>query len=317
MSDKRPKIFIDGSEGTTGLRIYERFEGRDDIELIRISSELRKDVNERKRLINESDITFLCLPDAAARESVSLVENEKVRIIDTSTAHRTGSGWAYGFPELSKEHREAIRTGKRIAVPGCHATGFISVVYPLVAGGILPADYPLSAFSLTGYSGGGKKMIAEYEAKERHADIDAPREYALTQQHKHLKEMKAVCGLKSEPLFSPIVADYYSGMVVSVPIHTSFLNGAADPKSLTEYFAKFYEGSSFVKVEQGTDELYGGMLSGCTLSGWDGLKIYITGNEERIVASAQFDNLGKGASGAAIECLNIMLGCDEKTGLNL
>jgi N-acetyl-gamma-glutamyl-phosphate reductase len=317
MSDKRPKIFIDGSEGTTGLRIYERFEGRDDIELIRISSELRKDVNERKRLINESDITFLCLPDAAARESVSLVENEKVRIIDTSTAHRTESGWAYGFPELSKGHREAIRTGKRIAVPGCHATGFISVVYPLVAGGILPADYPLSAFSLTGYSGGGKKMIAEYEAKERHADIDAPREYALSQQHKHLKEMKAICGLKSEPLFSPIVADYYSGMVVSVPIHTSFLKGEADPKSLTEYFTKFYEGSSFVKVEQGTDELYGGMLSGCSLSGWDGLKIYITGNEERIVASAQFDNLGKGASGAAIECLNIMLGCDEKTGLNL
>jgi N-acetyl-gamma-glutamyl-phosphate reductase len=191
------------------------------------------------------------------------------------------------------------------------------VVYPLVAGGILPADYPLSAFSLTGYSGGGKKMIAEYEAKERHADIDAPREYALSQQHKHLKEMKAICGLKSEPLFSPIVADYYSGMVVSVPIHTSFLKGEADPVALTEYFTKFYEGSSFVKVEQGTDELYGGMLSGCTLSGWDGLKIYITGNEERIVASAQFDNLGKGASGAAIECLNIMLGCDEKTALNL
>jgi N-acetyl-gamma-glutamyl-phosphate reductase len=317
MSDKRPKIFIDGSEGTTGLRIYERFEGRDDIELIRISSELRKDTEERRRLINESDITFLCLPDAAARESVSLVENEKVRIIDTSTAHRTESGWAYGFPELSEGHREAIRTGKRIAVPGCHATGFISVVYPLVAGGILPADYPLSAFSLTGYSGGGKKMIAEYESKDRHADIAAPREYALTQQHKHLKEMKAVCGLAGEPLFSPIVADYYSGMVVSVPIHTSYLNGAADPESLTGYFTKFYEGSSFVKVEQGTDELYGGMLSGCTLSGWDGLKIYITGNEERIVASAQFDNLGKGASGAAIECLNIMLGCDEKTGLNL
>ena len=211
----KTKIFIDGSEGTTGLRIYERFEGRDDIELLRISSDLRKDTAERKRLINESDITFLCLPDAAARESVSLVENENVRIIDTSTAHRTESGWAYGFPELSANHRDAIKNGKRIAVPGCHATGFISVVYPLIAGGILPADYPVTAFSLTGYSGGGKKMIAEYEEEGRNKDIDAPREYALTQQHKHLKEMKAITGLAKEPLFSPIVADYYSGMVVS------------------------------------------------------------------------------------------------------
>jgi N-acetyl-gamma-glutamyl-phosphate reductase len=316
MSEKT-KIFIDGSEGTTGLRIHERFEGRDDIELLPIASELRKDTAERKRLINESDITFLCLPDAAARESVSLVENDRVRIIDTSTAHRTESGWAYGFPELSASHREAIRTGNRIAVPGCHATGLISVVYPLVAGGILPADYPVSAFSLTGYSGGGKKMIAEYEAEDRHTDIDAPREYALTQQHKHLKEMKAVCGLTREPLFSPIVADYYSGMVVSVPLHTEFLKNAKTPEALTAYFTEFYAGSRFVQVEQSTDELYGGMLSGCTLSGWDGLKIYITGNDDRVVLSAQFDNLGKGASGAAIECLNIMLGCDEATGLNL
>jgi N-acetyl-gamma-glutamyl-phosphate reductase len=316
MSEKT-KIFIDGSEGTTGLRIYERFEGRDDIELLAISSELRKDVAERKRLINESDITFLCLPDAAARESVSLVESDHVRIIDTSTAHRTESGWAYGFPELSESHRAAIRDGKRVAVPGCHATGFISVVYPLVAGGILPADYPVSAFSLTGYSGGGKKMIAEYEADGRHADIEAPREYALTQQHKHLKEMKAVCGLLREPLFSPIVADYYSGMVVSVPVYTEFLKEAKSPQALREYFTKFYAGSSFVQVAQGTDELYGGMLSGCSKSGWDGLCIYVTGNEQRVVLSAQFDNLGKGASGAAIECLNIMMGCEEAKGLNL
>jgi N-acetyl-gamma-glutamyl-phosphate reductase len=314
---ERIKIFIDGSEGTTGLRIFERFEGRDDIELLPIAGNLRKDVNERKRLINESDITFLCLPDAAARESVGLVENERVRIIDTSTAHRTESGWAYGFPELSEEHRAAVRDGKRIAVPGCHATGFISVVYPLVAGGILPADYPLCAFSLTGYSGGGKKMIAEYEADGRHADIGAPREYALTQQHKHLKEMKAVCGLKREPLFSPIVADYYSGMVVSVPVYTELLQDARSPQALLDYFAEYYQKSRFVQVAQGTDGLYGGMLSGCSLSGWDGLKIYVTGNEERVVLSAQFDNLGKGASGAAIECLNIMLGCDEAKGLNL
>lgn len=314
----KTKIFIDGSEGTTGLRIYERFEGRDDIELLRISSELRKDINERKRLINESDITFLCLPDAAARESVSLVENENVRIIDTSTAHRTESGWAYGFPELSDVHREAIVKGKRIAVPGCHATGFMSVVYPIIAGGLLPKDYPVAAFSLTGYSGGGKKMIAEYEAEGRNKDIDAPRQYALTQQHKHLKEMKAITGLAKEPLFSPIVADYYSGMVVSVPLYTEYLKDCKNPKEMTEYFANYYKGQKFVRiVENGNEELYGGMLAGNTLSGWDGLKVYITGSEERMVLSAQFDNLGKGASGAAVQCLNIMLGCAEDKGLVL
>ena len=314
----KTKIFIDGSEGTTGLRIYERFEGRDDIELLRISSELRKDVNERKRLINESDITFLCLPDAAARESVSLVENENVRIIDTSTAHRTEEGWAYGFPELSKEHRDAIKNGKRIAVPGCHATGFMSLVYPLVAGGLLPKDYPVAAFSLTGYSGGGKKMIAEYEDESRNKDTFAPREYALTQQHKHLKEMKAITGLVREPLFSPIVADYYSGMVVSVPVYTEFLTKCKNPKEMTEYFANYYKGQKFVKVvENGNEDLYGGMLAGNTLSGWDGLKIYITGNDERMMLSAQFDNLGKGASGAAVQCLNIVLGCEEDKGLVL
>ena len=314
----KTKIFIDGSEGTTGLRIYERFEGRDDIELLRISSELRKDVNERKRLINESDITFLCLPDAAARESVSLVENENVKIIDTSTAHRTEEGWAYGFPELSEKHRDAIVNGKRIAVPGCHATGFMAVVYPLIAGGLLPKDYPVSAFSLTGYSGGGKKMIAEYEEEGRNKDTFAPREYALTQQHKHLKEMKAITGLTREPLFSPIVADYYSGMVVSVPVYTEFLSKCKNPKEMTEYFANYYKDQKFVQVvENGSEDLYGGMLAGNTLSGWDGLKIYITGNEERMVLSAQFDNLGKGASGAAVQCLNILLGCAEDKGLVL
>lgn len=314
----KAKIFIDGSEGTTGLRIYERFEGRDDIELLSISSELRKDTAERKRLINESDITFLCLPDAAAREAVSLVENDSVRIIDTSTAHRTESGWAYGFPELSAAHRDAVKAGKRIAVPGCHASGFISLLYPLVKEGILPADYPVTSFSITGYSGGGKKKIAEYEAKERNKDIDAPREYALTQQHKHLKEMKAITGLSKEPLFSPIIADYYSGMVVSVPIFTEYLKSYKNPEEMTAYFAKFYRGEKFIQVvENGIENLYDGMLSGNTLSGWDGLKIYITGNNDRMVLSAQFDNLGKGASGAAIQCLNIMLGCEEDKGLVL
>ncbi|MBQ9902960.1 MAG: N-acetyl-gamma-glutamyl-phosphate reductase [Clostridia bacterium] len=315
---KKTKIFIDGSEGTTGLRIYERFEGRDDVELLRIDSGLRKDPAERKRLINASDITFLCLPDAPARESVSLVENEHVRIIDTSTAHRTEPGWAYGFPELSPAHREAIWKGRRVAVPGCHASGFIGAVYPLIAGGILPKDYPLAAFSLTGYSGGGKKMIAEYESEGRHSDIDAPREYALTQQHKHLKEMKAITGIEKLPLFSPIVADYYSGMVVSVPLYTEYFAKCKNPRELTEFYAEYYKGEKFIQVDENScSELYGGMLAGNSLSGWDGMKIYVTGNEERIVVSAQFDNLGKGASGAAIQCLNIMLGCDEAKGLHI
>ena len=314
----KTKIFIDGSEGTTGLRIYERFEGRDDVELLKISSELRKDVNERKRLINESDITFLCLPDAAARESVSLVENDHVRIIDTSTAHRTEEGWAYGFAELSGAHRDAIRDGKRIAVPGCYATGFISLVYPMITKGILPADYPVSAFGLSGYSGAGKKVIAAYEAEERPADFDAPREYALTQQHKHLKEMKKITGLTKEPLFSPIICDYYSGMVMSVPLYTEMLNGNQTVETVHKMFTDFYEGEKFIKVmpldaEAGEDN----MLAGNACSGWDGLRIFVTGNEERIVISSQFDNLGKGASGAAIQCLNVMLGCEEDKGLNL
>ena len=317
MSSKT-KIFIDGSEGTTGLRIHERFGQRDDIELIPISAELRKDVEEIKRLINQSDITFLCLPDAAARESVSLVENENVRIIDTSTAHRTEDGWAYGFPELSPVHRNRIKEGKRIAVPGCHATGFISLAYPIVSQGILPSDYPVAAFSLTGYSGGGKKMIAEYESDERPVELDAPREYALTQKHKHLKEMKKITGLSREPLFSPIVADYYSGMVVSLPLYTDYLKKETSPEKLAKFFAEYYAGEQFIKVmPYGAEEELKGMMAGNGCSGWDGLKIFVTGNEERVVLHAQFDNLGKGASGAAIQCLNIMLGCEESKGLNL
>lgn len=314
----KTKIFIDGSEGTTGLRIYERFEGRDDIELLKISSELRKDVNERKRLINESDITFLCLPDAAAKESVSLVENENVKIIDTSTAHRTEEGWAYGFPELSESHRSAIAGGKRIAVPGCYATGFISLVYPMIAKGIMPADYPVSAFGLSGYSGAGKKVIATYEAEERPVDFDAPREYALTQEHKHLKEMQKITGLSQKPLFSPIICDYYSGMVMSVPLYTNMLKGVSSPADVHKVFSEFYAGEKFIQVMPLDAQAgEGNMLAGNACSGWDGLRIFITGNEERIVLSSQFDNLGKGASGAAIQCLNILLGCAEDKGLNL
>ena len=314
----KTKIFIDGSEGTTGLRIYERFEGRDDVELLKISSELRKDVNERKRLINESDITFLCLPDAAARESVSLVENENVKIIDTSTAHRTEEGWAYGFAELSDVHRDAIKNGKRIAVPGCYATGFISLVYPMIAKGIMPADYPVSSFAMSGYSGAGKKVIAAYEADERPVDFDAPREYALTQEHKHLKEIKKITGLDKEPLFSTIICDYYSGMVVSVPLYTSMLNGVSSVEDVHKAISDFYAGEQFVKVMPLDAQAgEGNMLAGNACSGWDGLRIFVTGNADRIVLSSQFDNLGKGASGAAIQCLNIMLGCEESKGLNL
>ena len=314
----KTKIFIDGSEGTTGLRIYERFEGRDDIELLHIDSELRKDVGERKRLINESDITFLCLPDDAARESVGLVENENVKIIDTSTAHRTQDGWAYGFPELSEVHRQKIREGKRIAVPGCYATGFITIIYPLIAGGILPADYPVSAFALSGYSGAGKKTIAVYEAKERDRELDAPREYALTQNHKHLKEMQKITGLLKAPLFSPIICDYYSGMLLTTPFYADMLSKAQRPKEIHAFLSEYYSGGKFVKVMPfGKEADYNGFLSGNACAGWDGIEIYVTGNEDRVLVSTRFDNLGKGASGAAIQCLNIMLGCEEDKGLAL
>lgn len=314
----KTKVFIDGSEGTTGLRIDERFQGREDVEILKIASEKRKDPEERKRLINSSDITFLCLPDAAARESVSLVENENVCIIDTSTAHRTEEGWAYGFPELSREHREKILHGKRIAVPGCHATGFISVVYPLVAGGIMSKEYPVTSFSLTGYSGAGKKTIAVYQDSERPSELASAREYALTQQHKHLKEMQKITGLSRTPLFTPIIDDYYSGMIVSVQLYADMLEKKETLQSLQEFYSAYYAGQRFVQVCELDDEtVQSGFLPGNGLSGWDGLKIYVTGNDDRIVVSAQFDNLGKGASGAAIECMNLILGCDESKGLNL
>ena len=314
----KTKIFIDGSEGTTGLRINERFKGREDLEILSIDPALRKDPAERKKLINASDVTILCLPDAAAKEAVSLVENDCVRIIDTSTAHRTASGWAYGFPELSPEFRKKIREGKRIANPGCHASGFVALVYPLIREGILPADYPVSSFSLTGYSGGGKKMIAQYEAEERSEELDAPREYGLNQQHKHLKEMTAITGLAAPPLFTPIVAYYYSGMVVSVPLYTGMLKKSLTPEELRDFFAEYYGREKFLTVAPfGSEAESGGFLSGNAASGWDGMEIHVTGCEERVLLSARFDNLGKGASGAAVQCLNILLGCEEDKGLCL
>lgn len=312
------KVFIDGSEGTTGLRIFERFEGRDDIEILKIPSELRKDPDEIKKYINASDITFLCLPDAAAREAVAMVENENTIIIDTSTAHRTEEGWAYGYPELSPKHREAIKNGKRIAVPGCYATGFITIAYPMIAQGMLPKDYPVAAFAMSGYSGAGKKTIAVYEADERDKELDAPREYALTQNHKHLKEMQKITGLKRTPLFSPLICDYYSGMVVTLQFYADMLNGKPTPEKVHELFDTYYKGEQFVKVmPYGKETEYNGFLAGNTCSGWDGIEIYITGNEDRILVSTRFDNLGKGASGAAVQCLNILLGCEENKGLVL
>ncbi len=312
------KIFIDGSEGTTGLRIFERFAGRDDIELLTIPPELRKDPPTVKQFIHDSDITFLCLPDTAALEAASLAEDEDTILIDASTAHRTEPGWAYGFPELSASHRAAIRSAKRIAVPGCHATGMIALVYPLIAAGILPADYPVSCFSVTGYSGGGKQMIAAYEAKDRPRELYSPRMYGLSQMHKHLKEMQAVTGLSRTPLFSPIVGDFYNGMLVSVPLYTDLLNGKQSPGSIHDACLAHYNGEPLIRVMPlGSENDFDGFLGSNNRAGWDGLEIFVTGNPDRILLSARFDNLGKGASGAAIQCLNIALGCEETKGLTL
>lgn len=312
------KVFIDGSEGTTGLRIFERFESRDDIEILKINPELRKDPLERAKMINSSDVTFLCLPDAAAIEAVSLCTNPDVTIIDASTAHRTEAGWAYGCPELSKDHREAIKNGKRIAVPGCYATGFITIAYPLVKGGLISSSYPVSSFAISGYSGAGKKTIAVYESEDRDKEFDSPREYAVAQMHKHLKEMKAITGLERTPLFSPFIADYYSGMVVTLPFYADMMNGKQTPLSVHEYLTGFYEGEQFIKVMPfGAEAETNGFIGSNNCSGWDGLQIFVTGNEERILVTSRFDNLGKGASGAAIQCMNIVLGCEENKGLNL
>ena len=309
------KIFIDGSQGTTGLKIFERFENRGDIELLKIDDDKRKDAKERARLINESDVTFLCLPDAASIEAVSLVENDNVKILDTSTAHRTNSDWAYGFAELDDSFREKIKTYNRIAVPGCYASGFNSIVYPLVKHGVISPDYPLTCYAMSGYTGAGKKGIAQYEDENRDGELDSPRQYALTQQHKHLKEMAAVSGLKRTPFFAPHICDYPRGMVVSIPLFSDMLNKNYSMADLQKLFAEHYGGKEFVKVrELGYSET---MLGANNFAGRDDMEIEINGNDERILITSRFDNLGKGASGAAIQCMNIALGLDEKTGLNL
>ena len=306
------KIFIDGSAGTTGLRIYERIGARADLEMIVLPEALRKDPNARKEAINSADVAFLCLPDDAARESVSFVENPSVPVIDTSTAHRTLPDWAYGFPELSKKHEEKILSSKRIAVPGCHASGFIALVYPLIEAGVLDKDELLSCHSLTGYSGGGKKMIAQYEAENRSPLLSAPRHYALAQQHKHLKEMQAITGIANAPAFCPIVGEFYSGMLVSVPLFSNQIKATAD--EIKEIYANKYNGA-IVQYKESVDEE--GFISALTLSGKDGMAVTVTGNADRMVLMAAYDNLGKGASGAAVECMNLALGEEKTKGLIL
>ncbi len=312
------KVFIDGSAGTTGLRINERFKDRDDIEIMHIDEAKRKDPEEIKKFINESDFTFLCLPDDAAREAVSYVENDDTVIIDTSTAHRTLDDWAYGFPELSGEFEEKIRSSKRIAVPGCYASGFIALAYPLVSGGLIPADYPAAVFAVSGYSGGGKKLIEAYEEDGRDAKFDSARMYAWGQAHKHLKEMKKISGLEREPIFAPLTTNYHSGMIVQFPIYGHLMNKQMTPSALRDYYADFYAGKKFMKVMPfGADVDAGGAIFSDACAGWDGMEIFVSGNSDRLMIASRFDNLGKGASGAAIECMNISMGADPAKGLNL
>ena len=301
------KVFIDGREGTTGLQIYDRLSVRNDIELIVLPEELRKDTESRKDCINRADIVFLCLPDAAAKEAVTLCENSETKIIDASTAHRTVPGWAYGFPELSYDFRKSVEREKRIANPGCHASGFISLVYPLVHSGIVNSDYPFVAHSITGYSGGGKKMIAEYEAPDRDKGLDSPRQYGLTLKHKHLPEMTKVCGLSRTPVFNPIVSDYYCGMCVTVPLFADLMNLPMTPQKLRDFYRDYYSGAKFI----GIDEKEHSFLGANNFAGSNRMEIFIGGNEERLLLCSRFDNLGKGASGAAVQNMNIALGLEE------
>lgn len=305
------KVFIDGSSGTTGLRIYDRLLSRDDISLIKLTEAKRKDPDSRRKAANDADIVFLCLPDQASIETVSMIDNPDTVIIDTSTAHRTADGWDYGFPEL-RGKREIIRNSKRIANPGCHASGVIALVEPLVRSGVVSHDIKLSVFSLTGYSGGGKRMIEEYETIGRNSLLDAPRMYGLGQNHKHLPEIRKVCSLESDPIFCPIVAPYYSGMEVAVMIHS--LDCRCKMNEIKELYREYYDMSSLIRISEDDEN---GFMSASKYSGLDSMGISVTGNEERIVLVARFDNLGKGASGAAIQNMNLVLGIDETTGLNI
>ena len=309
----KTKVYIDGQVGTTGLQIYERIGNRTDLELLRIDEDKRHDTDERRKFLNSADIVFLCLPDAGAIEAVSLIENPDVRVIDASTAHRTSDDWVYGYPELSKEQRAAIAAGKRVANPGCHATGLISSVAPLVKMGILPADYPVTCYSLTGYSGGGKKMIAQYEAQDRDEKLSAPGIYGLTLKHKHIPEMQKVTGLTYPPVFMPIVDDYYKGMATTIMLQNRLLPGQPSAEEICTRLQEYYADEHFVTVlphdtKQGT--VYANVLAGT-----NHLQLVVCGYEDQTSVTALFDNLGKGASGAAVQNMNIMLGLDETIGL--
>ena len=310
----RPIVYIDGKEGTTGLQIYDRLANRSDIELLLIDEDKRKDAAERKKLMNAADLVFLCLPDAAAVEAVELVEDPNTRIIDASTAHRTAPGWTYGFPELGAEQREAIRTAKRVANPGCYATGFISLIAPLVQLKLLPPGAMLACHAVSGYTGGGKKAIAQYEAADREPELASPRHYAVTLAHKHIKEMVQICGLTRKPIFMPMICDFPQGMVVTVPLYLDMLRGVQTLDSLRTAYREFYAGARFVTVRP-DDAPACGFIGSNNLAGTNDLQIFVCGNEEQVMLASRLDNLGKGASGAAVQNMNIMLGFPEETGL--
>ncbi len=306
------KVFIDGKEGTTGLRIYDRLRARTDIELLLLSDAERKDPVLRAEMINASDLVFLCLPDDAARQSAALVKNNTTRLIDASTAHRTAPGWIYGLPELSSAHKNAVAESRRIAIPGCHAGGFVLLVYPLIRAGVLPAEAQLVCFSLTGYSGGGNKMIAQY--RQDKAALRAPRQYGLAQTHKHLPEMQTIPGLRLPPIFCPTVADYYSGMEVTVPLFASQLTKPFGKEALYDLYQSHYADARLIRTARHDDAAF---LAADAFSGKDTAELSVHGNADRLLLTARFDNLGKGASGAAIQCMNLALGMDETLGLVL
>ena len=311
----KPKVYIDGKEGTTGLQIYDRLARRQDIDLLLIDEAKRKDPDERKRFLNAADLVFLCLPDAAAAEAVGLIDNDRTRVIDCSTAHRTAEGWVYGFPELHGQ-REAIQTAARVANPGCYATGFLSLVRPLVEKGALSPRARLACHALSGYTGAGKKAIAQYTGPDRAEELESPRHYAVTLSHKHLPEMAAVAGLDRPPLFTPMICDYPQGMVVTVPLWAEDLEGAQSVESLRTLYENYYGGSPVVTLRPAGAPSCG-FIGSNNLAGTDSLQIFVNGNQEQLMLSARLDNLGKGASGAAVQNMNLMLGFEETAGLAL
>jgi N-acetyl-gamma-glutamyl-phosphate reductase len=310
-------VFIDGQHGTTGLKIHERLNARTDIELISIPDESRKDLTTKERLLNEADIVFLCLPDNAARESVSLIKNKAVCVIDGSTAHRVAEGWIYGFPELKKEQRSLIKNSKRITVPGCHATGFIAMLYPLVALGVVDPDYPVTSHTIAGYSGGGKVMIADYEGENVPDYIKNPRPYSLALNHKHIPEMTKIVGLTQAPLFAPTVVNVYAGEIISIPLIVRYLKKKLPAAEMRKVLADYYAGERFIKVMPypADDYLKNGFLTFTDCNGTNNLEIFVFGDKDKVLLSARFDNLGKGASGAAVQNMNLVLAVDEATAL--